>query len=243
MFRYLFIVIALTLFIRPAFCQQAFKGRVLESKTRITIFGVRIQNLTSKASTFTDKAGDFTINAKANDLMVLSSFAYMSDTVLLVDLTSREFFLQPRGEMLKQVNVTQKEIKIPGGLGLGGTPEFHNQPVVYKRDAAGNYKGGIALRLFNNSGEKKRQADAEKERIEEKRSEIDKIFTPKNLAQYLPLKDAELEAFKVLYVPSVATYTAAGFNLVSYLNTCYKEFMKLPPEKRVVQALEKPIDQ
>jgi hypothetical protein len=38
--------------------------------------------------------------------------------------------------------------------------------------------------------------------------------------------------FITLYTPDIATYTAEGFNLTLYIDSCYKEFVKIPPERR-----------
>jgi len=48
----------------------------------------------------------------------------------------------------------------------------------------------------------------------------------------LPLKKDEMPAFIELYVPSVKVFTSNDFNLLYYLEKCYKEFMALPLEKR-----------
>lgn len=219
--------------------QQTLKVRVLENRTRIPLPVIKVQNLSTKQSTFTDTEGRFSINAKLNDLLVLTGFAYENDTLLVINLKVKEILMEPKGELLKQVNVTGNNAPVDIGIPKGGTPEYHNQTVVYQRDANGNYKGGVAFRIFSSKGgERKRQADAQKEYTEAVRLDIDKTFSPQNLANYLPLKPEELDGFKMNYIPSVKVYTAASFNLMVYIDSCYKEYKKLPPEKRVFKRLD-----
>jgi hypothetical protein len=74
MARYLFLI---ALFFSSAVCAQApFSGRVFEVKSRIGLAGIRIENLTSKKTTVTNSAGDFSIPAKNGDLLVFKGFAY-----------------------------------------------------------------------------------------------------------------------------------------------------------------------
>jgi len=238
MHRRLLFLSLFILFCTASFAQQTLKIKVLENRTRVPLPNVKVQNLSTKQSTVTDAAGAFSIKAKLNDLLVLTSFAYQNDTLYVTDLGVKEILMEPKSEMLKEVKVnTITGVNV--GLVKGGTPEFHNQTVVYQRDERGFYKGGVAFRVFSSKGgERKRQADAQKEYTEAVRQDIDKVFSPKNLANYLPLKPDELEGFKMNYVPSVATYISPRFNLMAYIDSCYGVFKTLPAEQRVLKPLD-----
>jgi hypothetical protein len=135
--------------------------------------------------------------------------------------------------MLNEVNVTNLDVKTRPGAYLD--PAFHNQAVVYQRDAKypDYYKGGIAIRLnYWKKDEKKREKLDEFYKKEDTQDEITKVFSHDNIAKYVPLTGAELDNFILLYIPSVKTYTSTDFNLAAYLDKSYKAFMELPPDKR-----------
>jgi len=69
--------------------------------------------------------------------------------------------------------------------------------------------------------------------------QIAQVFSPENIAKYVPLKDTDLTNFILLYIPSVKTYTSSDFNLSAYLNASYKKFLELTPEQRNAAQLIK----
>jgi hypothetical protein len=40
-----------------------------------------------------------------------------------------------------------------------------------------------------------------------------------------------------MYIPDIDTYFSFDFNLVAYLNRCYREFLKIPEEDRKSKSL------
>jgi hypothetical protein len=238
---YLLLVLVFCLYFSNACAQQKLQGVVFENDTRVPLAGIRIQNTRTKLGTETDIKGKFIIDAQANDVLVLQGFAYLPDTVFLTDLKPREIFMLPGKTMLKQVDVHNHEIKTGSfqDTSKSKSPfEYHGQSMIYQRDANGNLKGGVTFRVWSNHSAERRRKKLEQDRHDEEiRLQIDQVFSPKNLTKYLPLKPEELSSFKSRYIPSVKAFTANNFNLLAYLSSCYKEFVKLPPEKRVNDKL------
>ncbi len=213
--------------------QQLLKGRVFENKTRVGLTGISIQNLNSKQSTVTDNNGKFSIGAKVNDMLLVKGFAYQNDTVLVTKLNEMEIFLLPQQHMLADVKVTSAE----GPSMAFYDPYYHGQTTTYQRDAAGNIKGGLTFRLhYFKKDERKKARREKKDKENQVEQEIDRLFTPKALAQYLPLKGQDMEMYIVLYKPSVNTYISARFIMVDYVNDCYKKFIQLSPQQRLAKA-------
>jgi hypothetical protein len=215
--------------------QSVYSGRVLENKTRIPLISVRIQNLTNKLKTISLKDGQFAIAAKTGDLLVFNTFSYQPDTVLLTDMHSREIFMEPKNTLLNQVTITDTSgrAKANPNAVQHYDPEYHGQTVVYQRDAAGNYKGGIVIRLHYWTKDEHKRRKAEQSAKEREISEhISSIFTPLNISNYVPLKDADMDSFLLLYTPDVKEYTDKRFELVPYLNGCYQNWQTLTPEQR-----------
>lgn len=217
------------LLIQTALGQQILKGRVFENKTRIPLADIKIQNTTNKQFTETDSTGYFKISAAANHMLVLNGFAYQADTIILTNLKEIEIFMEPQKTMLNEVKVTT-----PQAVGSFHfyDPDFHGQTVTKLRG------GGIAIRISAwKKDEHKRERDAQLEIDDKTQLELTKTFAPANLAKYLPLKDTELVNFSAMYRPTPAVTRAGNFNLVLYLNDCYKKFMNLPPAKRIPEKL------
>ena len=236
MFRYLLIFFAFTFCIISAQAQTVFNGRVFENKTRITLHGVRVENLTNRLVALSGDDGRFSIAAKVGDFLVLKEFAYQPDTLLITDMHDREIFLEPVKNMLKQVTITDTSGRTSAAeknMILPYDPEFHGQTMVYHRDDKEQYDGGIILRMHYFTGDDNKKRKAQKK--EEKRvlsQEISTIFTADNISHYLPLKGSDLDSFLLLYTPAIKVYNSKDFNLLSYLNVSYKTWLGLSPEQR-----------
>jgi hypothetical protein len=221
-----------------AFAQKVFNARVFENKTRIPLQGIMATNQNNNQVAVTDDSGDLHIIAKKGDVLILKGFAYQPDTVLLTSLRDQEIFLVPRQNQLKQVNVTTT-VMPNENTSQFKDPEFHGQSMIFHRDTKGNYDGGVVFRVWYwKKQDKKIKKEADRRKEEQLREEIIKVFSPANLGKYLPLKDQEMDAFIIRYVPDVAIYSSPAFNLLVYLNSSYKEFNSLPPDERKPQKLE-----
>jgi len=236
MFRYLLIIFCLTFCVIALHAQTVFSGRVFENKTRITLHGIRVQNLRNRLVAITADDGRFSIAAKVGDFLVLKGFAYQPDTLLITDMHDREIFLEPLSTLLNQVTITDTSGRTSAAeknMILPYDPEFHGQTLVYHRDNQGNYDGGAILRLHYFTGDdnkKKKARQKEEERVLSE--EISAIFTSDNIGHYLPLTGTDLDNFLLLYTPAIKVYNSKDFNLLAYLNSSYKTWLILSPVQR-----------
>jgi len=215
--------------------QTVLNGRVFENKTRIALQGVTVEDLSSKQKATTGDDGRFSIAAKPGDLLVLKSFGYQTDTLLLTDLHDQEIFLDPQRTELKQVTISDSSAKATQAAKNMQyfDPQFHGQTMVYHRNIKKEFDGGIILRMHYFKGdENKKNKALEKEHQLMLYDEISTIFTADNISHYLPLKDAELNNFLSLYTPDIKVYNTKDFDLLEYLNTSYKTWLTLTPEQR-----------
>lgn len=216
--------------------QSVFSGRVLESKTRVVLHAVRIENLTNKLKTITGDDGQFAIAAKTGDLLVFNAFSYKPDTLLITDMHAREVFMEPKTTLLNQVTITDTSGRAKANTNAVQHYDslFHGQAVVYQRDP--KYLkpvGGIAIRLHywtKDEHRKRKAAQTAKER--EISEHISDVFTPLNISKYVPLKGTDMDNFLMLYTPDVKEYTDKKFDLLPYLNACYQNWQTLTPEQR-----------
>ncbi|QJD95114.1 carboxypeptidase-like regulatory domain-containing protein [Mucilaginibacter robiniae] len=209
---------------------QELRGRVFESKTRITLPGINVQNLSSKQTATTDNNGKFSIKAKVNDMLIFKGFAYQNDTLVVTSLSECEVFLLPETHLLKEVKISTSE----GEAITYHDPNFHGQSVNYQTDANGNYKGGLNFRIWSNRAtERKRLKLEDQERYDRVTRQIDAIFNSKKMLDYVPLTGTEMDNFIALYTPSVDAFQSRDFNLLVYINTCYRKFMQMPADQRL----------
>lgn len=207
-------------------CQNRLTGRIFEYKTRKHLPSIKVENLNTMATAMSDTAGKFSIVAKSGDKIRYSGLGYLTDTVYLTRIKDTEVFLLVN--MLDDVNIKSTKMQL-GYLGLPPLlAPFGGETLVYTTDKNRNYVGGVTLKLWNKRPNEKSNKQVEAFQLQEK---IGQIFTPQNLKNYLPISGQEMTNFIILYTPDVKTYNQIT-NLFSYLNTCYKEFIKIPADKR-----------
>ena len=235
MHRTLFITLCCVFCALTLHAQTVLHGRVFENNTRIALQGVMVENLSNKLKAITGADGRFSIAAKTGDLLVLKSFGYQTDTLFLTDLHDKELFLEPQRTELKQVTISDSAANaVQAAKNMRYyDPQFHGQTMVYHRNKKKEFDGGIILRMHYFKGdEHKKKKALEKEQQRMLSEEISTIFTADNISHYLPLKDAELTDFLLLYTPDIKVYNSKDFNLLQYLNTCYKTWLTLTPGER-----------
>lgn len=220
------IIIAAVVVGNKANCQNRLNGRIFEYKTRKHLPYIRIENLNTSATALSDTAGKFSIAAKPGDKIVYSGIGYLADTVYLTKIKDTEVFLLVN--MLDDVNIKSTKMNL-GYLGLPPLlAPFGGETLVYTTDKNRNYIGGVTLKLWNKRPKEKSDNKVEEFQLQEK---IGQIFSAQNLKGYLPISGQEMTNFIILYTPDIKTYKQIT-NLFLYLNTCYKEFIKIPIETR-----------
>ena len=215
-----------------SYAQTRATGRLFEYQTRISLGGIKVENLKTHVIAVSDTSGRFSIKAAAGDRLVFSALSYKTDTLYLTNLKLKEVYLELKGDkMLKGVTIVNKEMSL-GTIATPAATPFGGKSVRYQTDAAGNNKGGLALSLPSFNGDLKKKAkDAQREKDGETEAEIDRLFSPENLQKYIPIRDQQLANFILLYRPSVEVYQAK-FNFTLYVDDCYKKFVKIPVEQR-----------
>lgn len=204
-------------------------GQVLEYKTNKKLADIKILNLATLARATSDKEGKFGIAAKPGDILTYSAEAYATDTVLVADMKFATVYMQTRE--LKEVNINSTKLQLGKLAAAPVTGPFGGHTVLEQTDASGNKIGGLKI-MIRGKANKKGTRYAADEAAERK---IAQVFSEENLKQYLPIKGQEMQNFIILYTPDVKAYAQID-NLVSYLNTCYKEFITIPLAQRQSKA-------
>ncbi len=218
---------------RLTYAQSKLSGEVLEYGSDITLSGIRIENLNTHDTVQSDARGKFTISAKKGDLVCFSGLNYKPDTLYLVDLKYKTVFLLLKQYQLKEVKITGAEVNKNALSSYHVITPFGGNVVRYQTDASGNATGGLKFNVFDSHKDERRRANARGlEAGGQRQQEIAKTFNPTNLQTYLPIRGQEMENFVILYMPDAATWYSSKFNLMLYINDCYKKFLLIPVEKR-----------
>jgi len=218
---------------RLTYAQNKLNGVVLEYRSDVTLSGIRIENLNTHDTVQSGPLGKFTISAKKGDRICFSGLNYKPDTLYLIDLKYKEVFLLLKQNQLKEVKITDAEVNRNALSPYHVITLFGGNVVRYQTDVAGNPTGGLKFNIFDSHKDERRRAHARGLEVDGQRQlEISKTFNATNLQTYLPIKGQEMENFVILYMPDAATWYSSKFNLMLYINDCYKKFLQIPAEKR-----------
>ncbi len=205
---------------------QLLKGTVTEAGGNSKMPGVFVRDMNTKETALTDKKGVFQIKTETGHSLIFYAPGYVADTLYVTDMNPKQVRLLTEGIALREVTIN------------GSRREFNpheEYPDVYRKSKI------YALSPSSWFGKEGRDARRLKRFFdrEEQERHVDQVFTRAYVASLVPLKGRELEDFMTMYRPTYAfLINNNGPSLAVYINDCYKKFMALPPEKRVVPRLD-----
>ncbi|RYF25584.1 MAG: hypothetical protein EOO42_03475 [Flavobacteriales bacterium] len=211
--------------------QSDVSGLVQDRASRKAINFVDVFNLNNKAQTATNAKGEFKINAKVNDLLVFWIPGYRKDTLLLTSLGPVRRYLE-------------KDVNLLNSVTVKGTTNIKEQYAeTFNKANAVLLTPGRGLLFYPSTffSREGKQARRFKRMLkaEVKEAQIDARFNAKTVTPLLPLKQPELDAFLVLYRPTLKfVQSASADDFKFYLIKAYDEFKLLPPEKKVLPRLK-----
>jgi len=226
----LILLLMLFLVCRAGTAQEKIKGQIFEGTTKTALAGISIENLNTHVKRVSDANGSFSIDAKVGDLLAFGSSNYEADTLYVTSGKKLQILLSLKTRSLNEVKVSAQEITAEKFNTTPITGPFNSKVIHYQTNDSGRNIGGIkiVIRNLGNHANKKNKTQRFLDN-EQKKEEISRVFSPENLKNYLTIRDQELRNFITLYIPDIREYTASNFNLIVYLNDCYKE---IPIKKR-----------
>jgi hypothetical protein len=206
--------------------QGLLKGTVYENGSNKRLPDVFIRDINNKQLALTDRNGNFGIKTEKGHLLIFESPGYLSDTLFVVDMTSKKIQLETKTIALSEVNINatrqafnpQKEY-----------PEVYEKSKLYILSPSS---------WFGKDAKDARRLKRYFKRETEERH-IDAVFTRAYVGSIVPLKGQDLEDFITMYRPTYAfIMDNNGPSLVAYINDCYKKYKALPPDKRSLPKLK-----
>lgn len=223
------------------FAQQKIKGVILDTNTKQRVAGVYLYNTDSEEGTFNNLKGEFYLNAKEGDVLILAKEGYFPDTITIRSHTTLMVELQRSSIWLKEVHVMAKkspqqaleekkgEYESAYRMGDGG-------PLL----TMGNGGAGLSINalysLISREGKNARYLQEIIER-DYRDAIIDYRFTAYLVKTLTGLKGDKLEDFMFYYRPSYYFILNSNeYALGIYVKNSFEEY-KRNPNLRKVQDL------
>lgn len=206
-------------------------GIVFDQISRKPIVQVEVSNLNNQEKTVSDDKGEFNIKSKINELLVFRRPGYRSDTLLLTNLKPLRRYMYLDKNVLSTVTI----------LGKRSIREEYAQ--AFNKANPFLLQQGRGLLFYPSSYFSREGRQARRFVRMLKREELEKIidrrFNLKSIRTLLPIEQPELDAFFVLYRPSLKFAKRVNADdLKSYVLDCYRKFKLLPPEQRILPSLK-----
>lgn len=206
-------------------------GVVFDRASRKPIAQVELINLSNQEQTLSNDNGEFYIKGNVNQLLVFRRPGYKADTILLIDLKPLRRYMVLDKNVLNTITVSSSR-----------TLKEEYAQVFNKANPVLLTPGRGLLfypsSYFSREGKQARRF-VRMLKHEETEKIIDRRFNLKTVGLILPINQHELDAFLVLYRPTlkfVKQVTAENFKI--YVLNCYQKFKLLPPEQRALSSLK-----
>jgi len=214
----------------PVVAQNIIRGAVVEKGTGIKVNGARVFNKNNQAISFTNNFGVFQLKAAPGDSLEISSTAYLNKKIQLVNLQDIIVYLQSMN-LLEEVVIK--------GTNLQNTSK--EAAAHYSKEKGIYYNGKPPLILLNPFGGKPLTffhellgSDAKRVRRLNKlarneivNNEIDRRFNSTVIKSLIPIKEEDLDAFKIAYEPTLADLRKwTDYELLNYIKQSFETFKK-----------------
>ncbi|ADY50735.1 hypothetical protein Pedsa_0149 [Pseudopedobacter saltans DSM 12145] len=213
--------------------ESALKGTAYDADSRNKLGLVFVNNLTQKEGEHSRQKGDFSVKAEIGDLVVFSCPGYLSDTLIVEDLTPKMVLLRPALIVLDQVIVTAQ----------GKAQDLKEvYSSAYSSASTSILSKNGELSLYNAFSTQAKQKRAFQKFMDEELNQkvIDQKFNRQLVTDLTKIRGQLLEDFMSYYRPTYSQVAAMNeFELRSYIVNSYNEYIKLPAEARIYPSLPK----
>jgi hypothetical protein len=218
-------------FVLKGSAQSIVRGTVFQAGSILKIGHVKVFNKKTMNTIYSNNLADFMIPASLGDTLVFSTDGYLSHSYIVSKLNN-DILIQ-----LQPVNVLP-EVEIKGKLRTHSMSEIANE---YSKEKGIFYKGRPPLallspfggspvtffyELFSKDAKRVRRLNklAERERSYEI---VERRFNNAFIKKAIPIKDDELEDFKLAYWPKIEQLNGwSDYDLFNYVKASYASFKK-----------------
>lgn len=211
--------------------QTVLRGTAYDADTRSKLNLVFVHNLTQKEANHTGQKGDFFVKAEIGDLVIFSCPGYLSDTLIIEDLTPKMVLLRPALIVLDEVVVTAKG-KAEDLKQVYSSAYSSSSTSIITKD------GGLSLYNAFSTQSKQKRAFQKFMNQELNEKAIDQKFNRELVTELTKIRGQLLEDFMSYYRPTYSQVSSmSDFELRTYIVNSYNEYIQLPAEARLYPAL------
>ena len=210
-------------------------GIVFDKETKERIAIVNIINTTTGKSVYNNLKAEYSIAAKAGDILIFSKQNYFSDTVKVLNYSSQVVYLKRSSIQLNQVDI--QGAPLTPEQQLAATKREYNK--VYGSLAYNDLLSvspgsgaGISIdALYNAFSREGRNAKHLREEIQNDyyQNAIDYRYTRTLVTRVTGLKDQQLSIFMQRYRPGYwFVENASDYDFITYIKNNYRRFLRRP---------------
>jgi len=201
------------------------QGLILKRETSIRLGSIQVLNKRTKDRARSSTLGVFSIKAAIGDTLNFGSDNYQLTNFVVTDFTDKVIYMAPviqLNEVIIKENSLKRDIaEVQQGyrkqsVFYTGTPHYYYLFVKPMTFIYENFKGEVIdARRFNRYARKELAAFT-----------IAARFNTASIKAVVPIKDSELEDFKLNYAPTVDQINQMrDYDLINYIRKSYGEFM------------------
>jgi hypothetical protein len=214
--------------------EKQIQGIVFDYATKERIARVLVSNNRTKANTFNNLKGEFTITLQLNDVLVFSKTGYFNDTVKITSIQSLPVYLKRSSIVLREVTI--KDSVLNAQKKLEATKREYNQVYgsIANKDliSIGSNGAGIGIdAIYNMLSKRGRNATKLRGIIDRdyKANVVDARFNPIIVGAITGLKGEQLTNFMYRYRPDYnLVVLMSDYDFISYIKSCYNRFRRNP---------------
>ncbi len=214
--------------------EKPIQGIVFDQATKERIARVLVSNLRTKANTFNNLKGEFTMPVRLNDLLIFSKIGYYNDTIRIFALQTIPVYLKRSSIILREVTIRDSALSAQKKLDENKREFNQVYGALANKDllTVGSNGAGIGIdAIYNMLSRRGRNASKLREIIDRdyKAQIVDARFNRIAVSSVTGLKGDLLNSFMYRYRPDYNMVVMLNdYDFISYIKSCYNRFRRNP---------------
>ncbi len=214
--------------------EKPIQGIIFDQASKERVAKVLVSNLRTKANTYNNLKGEFTITVRLNDLLLFTKTGYYNDTVKIITLQTLPVYLKRSSIFLREVTIRDSVLSAQKKL-EENKKEFNKvYGTLANKDllTVGSNGAGIGIdAIYNLLSRRGRNASKLREIIDRdyKAQMVDARFNRLTVSNVTGLKGELLSSFMYRYRPDYNLVVLLDdYDFIAYIKSCYNRFRRNP---------------
>lgn len=214
--------------------EKQIQGIVFDQSTKERIARVFVINTRTKANSYNNLKGEFTVNIRLNDVLIFAKTGYFNDTVKVIALQTLPVYLKRSSIALREVTIKDSALSAEKQREANKKEFSQAYGALANKDllTVGSNGAGIGIdAIYNMLSRRGRNATKLREIIDRdyKAKVVDNRFNPIIVGGITGLKGEQLNSFMYRYRPGYNLVVMLNdYDFISYIKSCYNRFRRNP---------------